>query len=311
MWEILDIKNKIITKYSIYCFLVSNENRCWFTDNNRHAQDFFVELWNLLWWYNLKNADYINKNQDTYDLIDKDLKLLVQVTSQNNFWKIKKTINWYIKNYKWDFNKIKIRIIWEKLNYKDDFSWYSEFFDKDQDIIDITTISNNIREITDTSKLWKIFTIINNYYQLSDEPLDFETIEEVLRHIKSVLEEKSLYKEKQKLGVNRDRTQNPWWYMSKKNSINWVRDPFYNDKVIYWNSIEQFLKFSDENREIYNSISYSINSIVKTKWLIDTLKMFRDEIPFWKSKLTEALYIILSNMYFNCDIWENPDDINW
>lgn len=312
MWEILDIKNKIITKYRIYCFLINNENRCWFTDNNRYAQDFFVELWNLLWWYSLENADYIkNANQDTYDLIDKKSKLLIQVTSQKDIWKIRKTLNSFKSSYEWQFDKIKIWIIWEKGKYRINFDMYSDFFDKDKDIIDIKTISNKIMSISDTSKLWKISTIVDNYFQLNEKPIEFNTIEDVLNHLKSVLIKNSLYKGKEKLSIDNGRINNPWLFISKKDSINWIEKPFYENNAIYWNDLEEFLKYSDEYRSIYNSISFSINYIIEKKWLIDTLTMFRNEIPFWDSKLTEALYIILSNMYFNCDIWKNPDDINW
>lgn len=314
MWDLLSIKKSIITKYNMYCFLVNNENKCWFTDNNRYAQDFFVELWNILWWYNLENADYIkNGNQDTYDLIDKKSKLLIQVTSQKNIWKIKKTLDSFKNSYKWQFTKIKIWIIWEKGKYKINFDVYSDFFDKDEDIIDIKTISNKIMSIYDISKLWKISTIVDNYFQLNDKPLEFNTIENVLNHLKSVLIKNNLYKDKDKLNIDNNRINNPWLFISKKDSINLIEKPFYENNAIYWNDLEEFLKYSDEYRFIYNSISYSINFIIENKWLwlIDILTMFRNEIPFWDSKLTEALYIILSNMYFNCDIWKNPNDINW
>ena len=67
-------------------------------DINIVAEDFFPGLLNLIYGYELKNANYLEKNAPAIDLVDPKNRIAVQVTSDNSSTKIKHTIE--------EFNKV-------------------------------------------------------------------------------------------------------------------------------------------------------------------------------------------------------------
>lgn len=67
-------------------------------DINIVAEDFFPGLLNLIYGYELKNANYLEKNAPAIDLVDPKNRIAVQVTSDNSSTKIKHTIEEFNKN---------------------------------------------------------------------------------------------------------------------------------------------------------------------------------------------------------------------
>ena len=61
-------------------------------DINIVAEDFFPGLLNLIYGYELKNANYLEKNAPAIDLVDPKNRIAVQVTSYNISSKRKHTI---------------------------------------------------------------------------------------------------------------------------------------------------------------------------------------------------------------------------
>lgn len=62
-------------------------------DINIVAEDFFPGLLNLIYGYELKNINYLEKNAPAIDLYDSKNKVSIQVTSDNDSAKIKHTIS--------------------------------------------------------------------------------------------------------------------------------------------------------------------------------------------------------------------------
>lgn len=308
MVDILGIKNKIIKKFQIYCILVNMDAKEWLTDNNRYAQDFFVELWNALWSLNLENADYLKKNQDTFDLIDKKSSLVVQVTSQTDKAKVEKTLEGFFDKYIDKYSKLKIWLIWERKKYNTDFKKYSSFFNKDEDIIDLNTVVTNIRNISETEKLLKIKNIIDWYFQINLDSFSFEDINKSLNYLKSYLEKKSCLKVCEKLKTDEYRIWNST-YLIKKDLLNWVDESLYKDDIQYWIVLDSYLKSDDYWRWLYNSIAYSLNYLINESDLNSVLTDII-QITYAQKGILNSLIIVLDNMYFNCDIWKNPNDFN-
>lgn len=67
------------------------------TDINKHAEDFYCELLNLLYGYNLKNINFDDQNAAAIDLGDQRKKIAIQVTSTASLSKIKKTVKLFIE----------------------------------------------------------------------------------------------------------------------------------------------------------------------------------------------------------------------
>lgn len=67
-------------------------------DINISSEDFYCGLLNLIYGYELKNANHLEKNAPAIDLIDRKNRIAVQVTSDNRSTKIKHTIEEFNKN---------------------------------------------------------------------------------------------------------------------------------------------------------------------------------------------------------------------
>lgn len=84
-------------------------------DINIMAEDFFPKLLNLIYGYELKNINTIEKNAPAIDLFDKKNKISIQVTSDNDSKKIKYTIKEFIDNEKYkEYEKLVILILTHK-----------------------------------------------------------------------------------------------------------------------------------------------------------------------------------------------------
>ena len=73
-------------------------------DINKHCENFYCGLLNIVYDYNLKNANIDSKNYSSVDLIDDTSGIYFQVTSNNTRDKVQTTIDSLSK-------KIFIRII--------------------------------------------------------------------------------------------------------------------------------------------------------------------------------------------------------
>ena len=77
---------------------VSTLNAVNLYDINIVAEDFFPGLLNLIYGYELKNVNHLEKNAPAIDLVDPKNRIAVQVTSENSSTKIKHTIEEFNKN---------------------------------------------------------------------------------------------------------------------------------------------------------------------------------------------------------------------
>lgn len=83
-----------------YVDLIKSSNSLGLTDETIHAENLFSEILNLVFDWNLKNSNQKTMNQDSFDLIDSDKSIYVQVTSnKNRKHKFEGTISSFIQNY--------------------------------------------------------------------------------------------------------------------------------------------------------------------------------------------------------------------
>lgn len=72
------------------------------TDVNIISEDFLKQFLNFVYGYDLSNANTENANSKSIDLVDYDQGLAYQITSENNTKKIKKTVNGFIDDKKYE-----------------------------------------------------------------------------------------------------------------------------------------------------------------------------------------------------------------
>lgn len=167
-----------------------------YTDINTSLENTYCGLLNLVYDYDLKNANEENLNQKAYDLIDEKNKICFQVTSTKTRNKIQKTLYKFEETKESGVYRIKMMIIGKKANYKKDFNCGSSIlFDKNEDIIDNNDLFMKIN-CFDVEKINKILLYLkseidgfdfnvdlNNYVKKKISQLIFLQREEYLKMI--------------------------------------------------------------------------------------------------------------------------------
>ena len=106
-------------------------------DINIVAEDCFPGLLNLIYGYELKNVNYLEKNAPAIDLADHKNRIAVQVTSDNSSTKIKHTIEEFNKRKAYQsYDRLVVLILTQKKKYSSNFDTQGMFtFEKTRDIL--------------------------------------------------------------------------------------------------------------------------------------------------------------------------------
>ena len=133
-------------------------------DINIIAEDFFPGLLKLIYGYELKNTNHLEKNAPAIDLVDLKNRIAVQVTSDNSSTKIKHTVEEFNKNKKYElYDRLIVLILTHKKRYASNFDTQGMFtFEKTRDIWDVEKLMKDIHKL-ETGKIKEI----SNY--LSEE----------------------------------------------------------------------------------------------------------------------------------------------
>lgn len=287
-------------------------------DSNRIAQDFFAELFSLVFGYeNLKELDKLNDvvNYPAIDLGDEKAKIAFQITTDSKSSKIKDTIKTFNihKLYK-TYDRLIIFIIGKKESYTTSFDTQSMFvFNKEKDIWDDIFLIKEIDKL-DISKLEQIQIF------LKDNLVEFKFPERLFSNdIKKCIEIfKRDFGSHKTIGISLRRDGND--FIKKKNKINNLSWDFFKEKI------RGHLQY---NKDIFDFLSDPINSALQKDYLeisqaiqeyykdpsnnyasfedvfggvFKKLNTYYDEVPGINTKLK----ILLHNMYFNCDIGDSP-----
>ena len=168
--EEMEIK-KIATNLSILKSYININTKLNLNDICIISEDFFCGLLNIIYGYKLINANVLEKNFKSIDLLDEDNKLVYQVTANDTPDKIRKTITSFISKFDSSY-KLKFIILADKKVFRANFDIPNGYeFDKKNDIyfiedfVDIIKINNKISEVV--SFINESF-YIENYYRNYD-----------------------------------------------------------------------------------------------------------------------------------------------
>ena len=164
----IEILRKNIAQYfAILSTYIKNLNSIHYFDINTTAEDFFKELLNKIYGYNLSNINIIEMNSCAIDLGDKSKKVAIQVTSDKSSEKIKYTLQKFIDNKLYeDYNELYILVITEKQErYTVKFETNGKIkFDKDN-ILDSKDIMKKINEFG-IDKLQDILGFLEKHFYI-------------------------------------------------------------------------------------------------------------------------------------------------
>lgn len=137
-------------------------------DINHVAEDYFCELFNIIYGINLKNLNAIKEFYPGIDLADKNEKLSVQVTSSRKRSKINYTIKNFIeKKYYNEYDTLWIFVIGKKTSFRKPFDTDDYFvFDHKKHVIDLRDIAKKVGHTKDEklSELVEYLDKAHNFY---------------------------------------------------------------------------------------------------------------------------------------------------
>lgn len=159
-------------------------------DINIIAEDFFPGLLNLIYGYELQNANHFEKNAPAIDLVDQKNRIAVQVTSDNSSAKIRHTIEEFNKNQAYNlYDRLVVLILMQKKNYSTNFDTQGRFsFDKASDIWDVEKLIKDIRKL-ETEQVKSISEYLseelcNRYYSVRETQAgEVDTIIDLIEYI--------------------------------------------------------------------------------------------------------------------------------
>lgn len=159
-------------------------------DINIIAEDFFPGLLNLIYGYELKNVNHLEKNAPAIDLVDAKNRIAIQVTSDNSSTKIKHTIEEFNKNQAYQlYDRLVVLILTQKKNYSSEFDTQRMFtFEKAKDIWDVEKLMKDIRKLQ-TEQIKAISNYLseelrNKYYSVREtQANEVDTIIDLIEYI--------------------------------------------------------------------------------------------------------------------------------
>jgi hypothetical protein len=320
LYKKTEIIQKIVSNLAFLSRSTSLENVIGLFDSNRTSQSFFKGLFNRIFDLKLDELDIESgiTNYPAIDLGDKKEKIAIQVTADSSSTKIKKTIDIFQTNKKCaGFSRLVIFIIGDKENYTTKFVTNGSFeFIPSRDIWDEKYLITEINKIQDTDKLEGILKFLKE--ELSEfmfpEIFTQEDIKDCIAILKRDFGSAHSIRTSIEPRLGDD-------FMLKKNSVNNISWDFFKEKIRvhikYNKDINDFLTdpINKDSQNSYFEVTqaiqdyyhkqqqpYSFENIFRD--VFAKLCNYDDEVPGLNMKLK----IVLHNMYFNCDVGDNPNE---
>jgi hypothetical protein len=144
-------------------------------DKHLHSEDFYKNFINLLFSWELKNINAVQKNAPGIDLIDTTKRIIAQVSSTATKPKIEEALAKDLSSYKgYSFKFISISKDAEKLRTKTFANPHGLVFMPANDIFDITSLLALIKGL-DMDRLEEIFTFIKKELVSEPDPIKTES----------------------------------------------------------------------------------------------------------------------------------------
>lgn len=193
MYRISEYKNEIIKWLHTLERGATFSNRAGYFDSNKDAEEFYRGLLNLFLGWQLKGLNTANEPQyEGADLGDWDLKIAVQITSEDSSEKIHHSIRGFMnKSLKEGYNTLYVLMYRGKKSYpRADFDKTvkkSFEFDKDKHIIDHSDLSALLKD-AQADYVEAIYTYMSqkmsvSYSGLDDSIADLGIIDDIIDHL--------------------------------------------------------------------------------------------------------------------------------
>lgn len=167
---------------------VESSNKLNLTDLNNFSEDFYESLLNLIYSYDLENANKDTPNAAAIDLRDSKNRIAYQVTSTSAIVKTRKTVDKFIENKLYEsYDRLIILNIVKKSVHKEGSIGTDVFsIDTKDDIQDIDDLLKDIKHVSDLVLIKKIYDFLVKELQDRPEstlPNEVQTILGIIEYI--------------------------------------------------------------------------------------------------------------------------------
>lgn len=312
--------NYIEEHLNILSTRIESRSRLNILDINGHSENFYQYLLNEIYGWKLENENLNIQNVESIDLIDKNNKYIVQVSSVATKSKIENSLSKdSIKKYKdYTFKFISISKDADNLR-KDLFANPNKInFIPVSDIIDKKSILASINNL-DITVMERVYELIKNELGNKIYPDKLETN---LAKIISILS-------KENLDIDESFAETKSYEIERKISFNNLRNSnkIINEHKVHYGRIDRI--YSEFDTQGYNksrSVLSSINfEYIKAKSQLTDDSLFVEVISKVKDKVINSqnyvnmaeeelelcVLLIVVDAFIRCKIFENPENYDY
>ena len=285
-------------------------------DINIHCEDFYMRLLNLLYGWDLVNANTIQRNNPAVDLIYTSENIIVQVSSTNTTTKIQSSLDKLDAKYTGcNYKFVSIAKSTDKLK-EHKFNTPSNLniqFNAPYDIYDINTLLNKIKSLS-AAEMEEVYKFIKQELHFETDELKLET---GLAHVINELSEIKLENNEEKFDTVSFDIDNK----IIKNNLAVFKD-IIEQYDVYFYVVQRIY---DEFDTMGNNKSYAVLQTIRKEYLELKTKFSGDELykaiaqnvkeklslsanlkQFYDDDLELYVDIILVDAFIECKIFEKP-----
>lgn len=277
------------------------------------SEDFFVGLLNLVYGWNLRNANSLLQNAPGIDLVDDSNHILVQVTGSCTKKKIDHSLEEISEKYSgYHFYFVPIVLDARKQRIYEYTPPHGVLFNPKTDILDIHFIADRIKEMTDIEKVATIAMYVRNNIR-HDTPSSVQ-LTSGLNDIICLLAKDSL---------NEGDFDTADFEIKAKISFNnlsiYAKDIIDQYKIYYVNVLDIYKEYARQGKTKSMAVLQKLHKIyisLKTQASGDALFMAIEkeiikQIDHSNNKLTEEqlemfVDILMVHAFIECKIFEKP-----
>lgn len=313
--------NYIEEKLAVLVVRINQRAKLNILDLNIYSENFFAELFNAIFNYELQNMNALEQNVEGIDLFDKKNKIIAQVSSTSTKQKIESSLskNIFLKYPGYRFKFISIAEDASKLKKKTFKNPHAALFKPLEDIIDVHSVLNNILiKSIDEQKV--IFEVIKK--ELGNE-VDIVKMDSNLASIINILSNEILTDITELPEIKSFDIEMKIQYNDLK-SVKMIID----DYVIYCQKVDEKYKEFDKQganksitvlqtiRKQYGILKDKIEDedeiflkIVEN--IIDIVKSSKNYVEISYEELEMYVGILVVDAFIRCKIFKNPEGYNY
>ena len=313
--------NYIDEKLAVLVVRINQRAKLNILDLNIYSENFFAELFNAVFNYELKNMNAFEQNVEGIDLLDKKNKIIAQVSSTSTKQKIESSLskNIFLKYPGYRFKFISIAEDASKLKKKSFKNPHAALFEPIEDIIDVTSVLNNILiKSIDEQKV--IFEVIKK--ELGNE-VDIVKMDSNLASIINILSNEILPDITEIPEMRSFKIEKKIQYNDLK-SVKMIID----DYVIYCQKVDE--KYKEFDKQGANK-SFTVLQTIRNQYgilkdkiedkdelflkimenIIDIVKSSKNYVEISYEELEMYVGILVVDAFIRCKIFNNPEGYNY